>query len=71
MRFYKYMGFDPETNRELYRYQPALVLRWRWLMDVLQGDPCARISYRAWLYCSVTEGDLLPGDMLDWRMEVI
>lgn len=71
MRFYKYVGFDSKTNHELYRYQPGIVLCWRWLMDLLHGDPCAHAGYKAWLYCMVSDGGLTPGDVFDWRMEVV
>lgn len=71
MRVYRYVGFDPDSNRERWRRVHWLRLRLEWLCDLLAGDRCAKAGYRAWLYCNVTEGDMCTYDMLDWNQEVV
>lgn len=68
---YEYAGFDGESNRELWRRVGWLGLHVRWLRDVLRRDQAACCGYRAWLYVQVSQGGLLPGDWLDWNMEVV
>lgn len=68
---YEFVGFDEASNREQWRHVSWLELHTRWIIDVVQGDRCARCGYKAWVYCRVTSGPLLPADMLDWNMEVI
>lgn len=41
------------------------VLRAWWLLDALHGRNGARHGWNAWLYLMVTEGVLLPYEMLD------
>lgn len=71
LRVYRYVGFDPESNREQWRRVHRLRLRWGWLRALMSGDRCARLGYRTWLYYVVSEGDMCTGEMLDWNQEVI
>lgn len=71
MLYYEFAGFDRVTNREYWRPVSSLRLHCRWLRDWLRGYRCARRGYEGWLYCNVTQGPLLPKDMLSFRDEII
>lgn len=71
MLYYEFAGFDRVTNKEYWRPVSSLRLHCRWLRDWMRGYRCARRGYEGWLYCNVTQGPLLPEDMLSFRDEII
>jgi hypothetical protein len=58
------MGYHTYTEKGWTKTRLPRLAAW-WLLDALHGRNGARHGWNAWLYLMVTEGLLLPDEMID------